>query len=47
MMDVTEYGTERKHLVKGGGSAGKTGTPQITGDDDAKYYGWSAVFSIS
>ncbi|MFY9178132.1 MAG: penicillin-binding protein 2 [Caldicoprobacterales bacterium] len=45
MMDVTEYGTGKKAFSKRvGGSAGKTGTPQITGDDDAKYYGWFAGF---
>ncbi|HZJ57991.1 MAG TPA: penicillin-binding protein 2 [Clostridia bacterium] len=45
MGDVTEYGTGIKaYSVKAGGTAGKTGTPQIFGDADAGYYGWFAGF---
>ena len=45
MLEVTKYGTGKKaYSQKAGGSAGKTGTPQISGDPEAKYYGWFAGF---
>lgn len=45
MLAVTKYGTGKNaYSQKAGGSAGKTGTPQISGDPDAKYYGWFAGF---
>lgn len=45
MGDVTEYGTGSK--LKGallGGTAGKTGTPQVSGDLKSSNYGWFAGF---
>jgi penicillin-binding protein 2 len=45
MSDVTEYGSGQ--LAKDleiGGTAGKTGTPQISGDPYTKHYGWFAGF---
>ncbi len=45
MADVTEYGTATNaNSDYVGGTAGKTGTPQINGDTDAEYYGWFAGF---
>lgn len=45
MGDVTEYGTAtqaRDPLI--GGTAGKTGTPQVFGDPHSNEYGWFAGF---
>lgn len=45
MGDVTEYGTAknmRDSIV--GGTAGKTGTPQVSGDLKSSNYGWFAGF---
>jgi len=45
MKGVTEYGTgTRAYSMAVGGTAGKTGTPQIAGDPSASYYGWFAGF---
>jgi len=41
MKSVTEYGTgEKAYSAEVGGTAGKTGTPQVAGDPGASYYGW-------
>ena len=45
MGDVTEYGTaEKARDPQIGGTAGKTGTPQVSGDPYSKEYGWFAGF---
>lgn len=45
MEDVTLCGTAKEAYSKEvGGTAGKTGTPQIHGDTDAHYYGWFAGY---
>lgn len=45
MGDVTEYGTAtRARCEKIGGTAGKTGTPQVYGDPHSNEYGWFAGF---
>ena len=45
MKSVTKYGTGvGAYSYSIGGTAGKTGTPQIAGDPNAKYYGWFAGF---
>lgn len=45
MRSATEYGTGiGANSLSIGGTAGKTGTPQIAGDPNAKYYGWFAGF---
>lgn len=45
MRSVTEYGTGTQAYSSSiGGTAGKTGTPQVAGDSNAKYYGYFAGF---
>ena len=45
MADVTEYGTAPLAWDgEIGGTAGKTGTPQVAGDPDSRNYGWFAGF---
>ncbi|WZL78031.1 penicillin-binding protein 2 [Eubacteriales bacterium mix99] len=45
MGDVTEYGTaEKARDPQIGGIAGKTGTPQVSGDPYSKEYGWFAGY---
>jgi cell division protein FtsI/penicillin-binding protein 2 len=45
MSDVTEYGTAIKARDgQIGGTAGKTGTPQVSGDPRSGEYGWFAGF---
>jgi penicillin-binding protein 2 len=45
MADVTEYGTAKgARDPQIGGTAGKTGTPQVSGDPHSKEYGWFAGY---